>query len=182
VRICRKKTKTKISRFEFDIGNKEGQPRHFRCPTIDQKGDRAMNTRIKKNSRSWAKRSAKIEICIDKATFDIPLRTKSEANCFEPWPVRHRRHSEQKRLVGTFLNPHRGLFRLPCRVVLTRFAPHELDVFDNLPASFKYIVDAICAIITGNYIAGRADGDKRISISCDQVKSLEYGIRIEISW
>jgi hypothetical protein len=170
--------------FRFEVGSKYANgPNSIRnWPRIDQNGVRAMNTRLKKNSRSWAKRSAKIDIGIDKATFDLPLRTKSEANCSEPWPVRHRRHTEQKRLVGTFLNPHRGLFRLPCRVVLTRYAPHELDAFDNLPASFKYIVDAICAIITGNYVAGRADGDKRINISCGQVKSLEYGIRIEISW
>jgi hypothetical protein len=48
--------------------------------------------------------------------------------------------------------------------------------------SFKYIVDAICAIITGNYVAGKADSDERISISCGQEKSKEYGIRIEITW
>jgi hypothetical protein len=51
-----------------------------------------------------------------------------------------------------------------------------LDKFDNLPMSFKYIVDAVCAIITGNYVAGKADSDERISISCDQVKSKVYGI------
>lgn len=178
----RKKTKTTISHFEGLIQNQDGPNSHSKVPRKGYKGSRNMNIATKQKKRSEAKISAKIEVGIDKATFDLPLRTKSEANCFEPWPVRHRRHVEQKRLVGTFLNPHRGLFRLPCRVALTRFAPHELDAFDNLPASFKYIVDAICAIITGNYVAGRADGDKRIKISCDQVKSLEYGVRIEISW
>ena len=34
---------------------------------------------------------------------------------------------------------------------VNRFAPNELDEFDNLPMSFKYIVDAICAIITGEH-------------------------------
>ncbi len=178
----RKKTKTKISHFEVGIGNQNRPNSRSKAPRRLSKGSTHKKTGFNKNRGSEAKISAKFEIGIDKATFDLPLRTKSEANCFEPWPVRHRRHKEQQRLVGTFLNPHRGLFRLPCRVMLTRFAPHELDAFDNLPASFKYIVDAVCSIITGNYVAGRADGDKRIKISCDQVKSLEYGVRIEISW
>lgn len=111
---------------------------------------------------------------------DLPLRTRSEANCFERWQVRYARHKEQQRVVFLSLNPLREKIKLPCRIMLTRFAPDELDKFDNLPMSFKYIVDAICAVITGEYRAGKADSDKRISIACDQVKSKAYGIRIEI--
>jgi hypothetical protein len=40
----------------------------------------------------------------------------------------------------------------------------------------------VCAIITGEYRAGKADSDKRITIACDQVKSDAYGVRIEVSW
>jgi hypothetical protein len=112
----------------------------------------------------------------------LPIKTKSEANCFEHWTVKHKRHKAQQRAVALALKPLCHHVKLPCRVYLTRFAPNELDEFDNLPSSFKYIVDAICAIITGNYVAGKADSDKRIKISCDQVKSKEYGIRIEITY
>lgn len=141
-----------------------------------------MNIAGRVKNRSTVKISGKIEVLADKLLVDLPIQTRSEANSWEPWQVRYARHKEQKRLVGIALVPLRGNIRLPCRVRLTRFAPVALDVFDNLPVSFKYIVDAICAIITGDYRPGLADGDSRISISCDQVKSNAYGIRIEISW
>lgn len=131
--------------------------------------------------RSWLKLDAKSEVSQGRIVIDLPIRTKSEANCFEPWRVKHARHKDQQRIVALGLKPLRDHIHLPCKITLTRFAPDELDVFDNLPMSFKYIVDAVCAIITGNYIAGKADSDKRISISCDQVKSKAYGIRIEIT-
>lgn len=117
----------------------------------------------------------------DRVLIDLPLRTVSEANCFEPWRKKHQRHREQQRMVALYLNRLKSVITLPCRIMLTRFAPHELDAFDNLPASFKYIVDAVCSIITGVYTAGKADSDKRISINCTQVKSTKYGIRIEIT-
>jgi hypothetical protein len=113
---------------------------------------------------------------------DLPIKTKSEANSFEPWRIKHARHKEQQRIVAMCLKPLIEKVKLPCKIVLTRFAPNELDVFDNLPMSFKYIVDVICAMITGNYVAGKADSDKRLSIACDQVKSKAYGIRIEITY
>ena len=113
---------------------------------------------------------------------DLPLQTKSEANCFEPWQVKHGRHKDQQRVVAIGLTPLRDHVSLPCKIMLTRFAPDALDVFDNLPMSFKYIVDAVCAIITGEYRAGKADSDKRITIACDQVKSAAYGVRIEITF
>lgn len=122
------------------------------------------------------------EISASKVMLQLPLRTKSEANCFEPWRLKHARHREQQRVIILALRPLRDRIKLPCEIKLIRYAPNELDKFDNLPMSFKYIVDAICAVITGNYLAGKADGDKRISITCDQVKSKAYGIIIEISF
>jgi hypothetical protein len=141
-----------------------------------------MDTAFKKKSRLKGKISMKSEVCEGKVTLDLPIRTKSEANCFEPWRVKHARHKEQQKIVSLALNPVRDKIKLPCKIMLTRFAPDLLDTFDNLPVSFKYIVDAVCAIITGNYVAGRADGDKRLTIACDQVKSDAYGIRIEITY
>jgi hypothetical protein len=124
----------------------------------------------------------KSEISEGKVILDLPLQTVSEANCFEHWTKKHERHRLQQRTVALALKPHRDKFKLPCLIKFTRFAPRELDQDDNLPMSFKYITDAVCAIITGNYTPGRADGDKRISKKYDQIKSQEYGIRIEVSW
>lgn len=137
---------------------------------------------LKRKKRISPRTVIKSEVLEGKIILDLPIRTTSEANCFEPWHVKYKRHKGQQRVVAAALRPLRDKIRLPCKVVLTRFAPGELDAFDNLPMSFKYIVDAICAIITGNYVAGKADSDKRISISCGQEKSKEYGIRIEVTW
>lgn len=135
-----------------------------------------------KRKRLVLKICAKSEIYPNRIVIDLPLQTKSEANCFEPWQVKHRRRREQQAAVSLVLRPHRDKILMPCNVMLTRFAPDKLDAFDNLPMSFKYIVDAICAIITGDYRPGRADSNEGISIRCGQEKSNAYGIRIEITW
>ncbi|HSZ84743.1 MAG TPA: hypothetical protein VK787_01865 [Puia sp.] len=142
------------------------------------------NTKVvgRKNKRLVTLINAKSEVYLGKVIIELPLQTKSEANCFEPWRMRHARHKEQKRVVSLALKPVVANVKLPCRVLLTRYAPVSLDEFENLPMSFKYIVDSICALITGDYRPGRADADKRIKLACAQVKSKAYGIRIEISW
>jgi len=123
---------------------------------------------------------SKIEILENKIILDIPLRTVSEANCFAPWREKYKRHRIQQSTIAKFLNPLKEKIKLPCQIMLTRFAPRELDEFENLPMSFKYIVDAICAILTQDYRPGHADRDKRINLKCTQVISKDYGIRIEI--
>ncbi len=153
-----------------------------KAPPVKDRGVRNVKVASKRKVRPELKISAKFEVSQGKLVIDLPLRTKSEANCFEPWQKKHARHKMQQRAIAMALNPHKSKIKLPCSIMLTRFAPHELDTFDNLPMSFKFIVDAICAIITGNYVAGKADSDKRITIACDQVKSKEYGIRIAITF
>ena len=174
--------KATTCRFDTVHRNDDGSISIRKAPSLNDRGVSKGKTPIKRKSRIAAKISMKSEVCDSNVIVDLPLQTKSEANCFEPWHVKHARHKAQQRMVALALNPLRDKIKLPCSVILTRFAPDELDKFDNLPMSFKYIVDAVCAIITGNYIAGKADSDKRISISCDQVKSKEYGIRIEIKY
>ncbi len=134
----------------------------------------------KGKKRSVHKISMKSEILEGKVILDLPIKTVSEANCFEPWQKKHGRHKDQQRIVALCLHPLKDKIKLPCRLMLTRLAPNELDEFDNLPMSLKYIVDAVCAIITGEYRAGKADSDKRITIGCNQIKSKEYGVRVEI--
>jgi hypothetical protein len=172
----------KATRFHFDSVSRDanGSISIRKAPPIDQSGSGNGKTLVRQKKRSVAKITMKSEVQAGKVILDLPLQTKSEANCFEPWQVKHRRHKDQQRVVTLGLKPLRDKISLPCKIMLTRFAPDELDVFDNLPMSFKYIVDAVCAIITGEYRAGKADSDKRITIACDQVKSKEYGVRIEI--
>jgi hypothetical protein len=124
----------------------------------------------------------KTEVHDRSVVLDIPLRTKSEANCFEHWRLKHKRHKQQQALVALALKPVRSKIQLPCKILLTRLAPNKLDKHDNLPMSFKYIVDACCAIVTGNFTSGKADSDERISIAYDQIESHDYGIRIDMSW
>jgi hypothetical protein len=121
-----------------------------------------------------------VQISNGSAEIALPIRTISEANCFEHWRKSHKRHTIQRKTVALALNPIKDKIKLPCSIKLIRYAPRTLDKFENLPMSFKYIVDACCAIITGDFRAGRADGDERISLSCDQVKSEGYGIKIII--
>lgn len=170
------------SRFSTVRRSPDGSISLSKVPSVASQSSSNVRGGLKKKRPAKALQTIKSEVLEGKIILDLPIRTTSEANCFEPWPEKHKRHKAQQRTVALALNPLRAKIQLPCKVQLTRFAPHELDAFDNLPMSFKYIVDAICAIITGNYVAGKADSDKRISISCGQEKSKEYGIRIEVTW
>lgn len=177
-----RKKKATICPFNCINGIAKASNSNGKGPRIDQNGVGNTKVAYKKKKRLAAKIDAKTEIMEGKVLIDLPIQTKSEANCFEPWRVKHARHKQQQKIVALALNPLRTMIKLPCSIMLTRFAPDSLDKFDNLPMSFKYIVDAVCSIITGDYRAGHADSDSRLSIACDQVKSKEYGIRIEITF
>ena len=174
--------KSKTCHFDLGIGNQDAKISRSKAPRLKSNGSSRVKIATGRKKRTTVKIEAKTEIGVGKVLLELPIKTVSEANCFEPWRAKHARHKEQQRVVALALNPHKSKIKMPCRVMLTRFAPHELDRFDNLPMSFKYIVDAICAIITGNYRAGHADSDERISIACDQIVSKAYGIRIEINF
>lgn len=112
------------------------------------------------------------------ALIQIPIRTISELNSTEHWTKKHKRHRLQQKTVALALNPIKKNIKLPCHIKLTRLAPRKLDKHDNLPISLKYILDACCAIITGDLRPGRADDDERISISYDQEPSSQYGVKV----
>lgn len=128
--------------------------------------------------------------------FTLPMLTVSEANggvkhaikrngktCYkaEHWSEKHRRHRLQKGSVALILRPHRSSLFMPCDIVLTRFAPDKLDRFDNLPMSLKWVLDAICEIITGDNRPGRADANEGIrDVRYEQVLSPEYGIKVRV--
>ncbi len=112
----------------------------------------------------------------------LPLRTVSEANCFEPWQKKHKRHKAQKKAIFFAILEHKHLIQLPCRITFIRYAPKPLDKHDNLPISQKYICDQLCAEITNDHRPGRADDNSQIEIKYDQVKSKVYGVKIIIEF
>lgn len=70
------------------------------------------------------------------------------------------------------------MVNLPATIVLTRLAPKHLDVHDNLPISLKWVSDAIADCIIPGLAKGQADS--KLSWKYNQVKSKQYGIKIEI--
>lgn len=125
----------------------------------------------------------------------IPMVTVSEANGGrkkrlrrngktvyrgETWVDAYKRHKKQKGIVHLMLRPMRAHLKLPCHITLTRYAPDKLDRFDNLPMAFKWILDACCEIITGDYRPGRADDTDEIDVTYKQELCPEYGVKIRI--
>ena len=98
----------------------------------------------------------------------------------EHWRDKHRRHKSQKAIVNFTLRPHRSMLKLPCKIILTRYAPRKLDQFDNLPMSLKYILDGICEVITGDYVPGRADSHEGLEVKYQQIVNKQYGVLIQI--
>lgn len=146
--------------------------------TRSQKPCRAVSIQTKEKKSLESKIKLSGEIIDGGVVLTLPLRTISEANNFEHWTKSHKRHKIQQKTVALALNPIKCEVRLPCHIKLVRYAQKKLDKHDNLPMSFKYIVDACCAIITGEKRAGKADDNEQISISYDQVQSKEYYVKI----
>lgn len=107
----------------------------------------------------------------------VPLATVSEANTAEHWTKSSARHKKQKGIIKLHYLQVKQHVSLPCHMHIVRLAPRRLD-YDNLVISNKYLVDSLCEELTGNYIPGQADSDPRITISYDQEKSKEYGVKI----
>lgn len=128
-----------------------------------------------------AKLRLKSEVCHGRVVLTLPIRTVSEANNFDHWTKKHKRHRRQQKTLALILNPVKSSITLPCHIKLTRIAPKKLDKWDNLPMSLKYILDACCAIITGDFRPGRADDNESITVSYDQEYSSQYGVIIEIT-
>lgn len=145
------------------------------------------NPRIAKLTKA-AKSPKKTEIPLDFGTkcepgriqILLPLRTVSEANCFEAWRNKHKRHKVQKRAVMFAMIPIKQLIQIPCTLRFVRYAPRELDAHDNLRMALKYILDQTCAEILNDFRPGRADGFKDFTFEYDQVKSKEYAVKIEV--
>jgi hypothetical protein len=111
----------------------------------------------------------------------LPIETVSEGKNSEHWRRKSERHKLQKLKVKTAFLKERPKIQLPTHVVITRIAPRELDVHDNLPYSLKWIADAIAENLTGDFIPGHADRIKDITWEYRQKKGQvkEYSVMIE---
>jgi hypothetical protein len=115
-------------------------------------------------------------------TLILDIKAANEANHAEPWRKRHTRHKAQKKAIFVALLNCKHLVSLPCTLRFSRYAPRMLDSHDNLPMSFKWICDQVCAELTGELRPGLADSNKDFTMKYDQVKSKKYYVKIEISW
>lgn len=115
-------------------------------------------------------------------SWQLPIKTASESNSSEHWTKKAKRHRLQQRRVKEAFLEDQPQIEFPLHVVLTRISPRRLDSHDNLPTSLKWISDSIAANLTGNFVPGRADDDKRITWEYRQEKGKvrEYAVRIEI--
>lgn len=113
----------------------------------------------------------------------LPIKTVSEASLSrEHWTKKHRRHKAQKDFIFYALKDQINETLLPCKIKLTRIAPRFLDQWDNLPMSFKWILDSLASLLVPGKAIGQADSDNRIQVSYEQIKGgvKEYAIEIEI--
>jgi hypothetical protein len=108
-------------------------------------------------------------------TIEFPLRTES-LNKKEHYHVKAKRVKNERTVVAwELVRQMKTKPELPCVVTFTRLAPRLLDEHDNLPGSFKHVVDALCKHI------GIDDGSEKISFKYKQEKSSTYHIRIDIA-
>lgn len=113
----------------------------------------------------------------------LPIKTVSEANLTrEHWTKKHKRHKLQKEAIMLGCSNRITPDMLPCTIKLTRIAPRFLDLHDNLPMAFKFILDSLASLLVPNKANGQADSDSRIQVRYDQIKGIphEYAIQIEI--
>ncbi len=112
-------------------------------------------------------------------TLKVPVKVYSTANAREHWAVKHRRGKEQKTAVQEVwgnsplaIQATRSSTCLPLVVTLTNLGK-PMDGHDNLPNSFKAIVDQVAALL------GIDDGDERIEWRYEQ-KAGKGGVEITI--
>lgn len=129
---------------------------------------------------------------MEKITWNIPIKTVSEANDSSPWRERHRRHKLQHQIINVIFRSEKKPIPFPCIVTFTRTSPRLMDQDENLRMAFKYIKDELSDLLVGQEpfyinkagrrqrIRGRNDSDPRIVWKYAQTASKSVGIKIEI--
>lgn len=130
-------------------------------------------------------------------SWEIPLKTVSEANVFEHWTKKSKRHRQQQYFTNLSFKTHikPGMLLFPLEVSLIRLAPRSLDEEDNLRFSLKYVKDEIGACLFPEKVVhykskdgkfrqnkGHADSDPRVTWKYGQEKAKRMGVRIIIQF
>jgi len=110
----------------------------------------------------------------------LPIKTISEANCFQPWRTKYQRHEAQQKAIYWTLSPLKKNISLPCTVLMIRHGKNLLDEDDNLRMALKWIKDAIAELLTNDFCPGRADNNKEIRWQYQQEKKDYYALEIKI--
>lgn len=116
----------------------------------------------------------------------LPIRTQSEANLREFWAKKAARRNKQSLILSdAWAKTHPEISTLQTQkihITLTRIAPRQLDAYDNLPMSFKGILDTLADLILPGCKPGRADSKLDLSVSYAQRKGApkQYAVEIEI--
>lgn len=168
-------------RFDDEVKTVNASNSHRKVPRKRQTGVSGIGRGFNPKKRLESRLKMNSQILDGKLVITLPLRTVSEANNTDHWTKKQKRHRMQQKVVAMALNSVKHLVNWPCHMHLTRFSPGKLNKHDNLPMSLKYIVDACCAIISGDFRPGRADDDERLIVTYDQTISSSYGVTIEFS-
>lgn len=110
-------------------------------------------------------------------SWDLPIRTISEANDSSHWTKKRERRARQQFYIRGWWNKEKPKFMLPLKITLIRLAPRRLDS-DNNVSAFKAIRDEIASKIFPGMAPGRADDSDLLSWQYDQMSAKSYGIRI----
>jgi hypothetical protein len=108
---------------------------------------------------------------------EFPLFTKSEANGRDHHMAKASRVARQRKAVArvleTYFKPPRAF---PAVIVLTRLAPRDLDVGDNLGNALKAVRDEVAAFL------GLDDGSPLLTWRYEQARPTRcrYAVRIQI--
>ncbi len=119
---------------------------------------------------------------IPRLVIETPIKLVSEANAREHWAAKLRRKKQQQdrlwlELVALGLSPseRRDRFQAGATITLQRIGGREMDRHDNLPRSFKSLVDCIATWLMID------DGDPRLTWHYGQIPGgRDYSVRVTI--
>lgn len=132
------------------------------------------------------------ESVMQSITYEIPIRTISEANRRGHWAIFKKLHDAQKLLASQFTKNVLGLLPKGDRrrslnavinIHLVRASPRKLDS-DNLQSSMKYIRDSVADVLNPGHRPGMADGTDRLKWTYSQRPSGkdEPCVEVTLSW
>ncbi len=128
-------------------------------------------------------------------SFELPIKTVSEANSTEHWTKKAKRHKQQAFFVRMAYTQFVVNVEMPCTITMTRCSIRETDS-DNLQISMKWIRDELSQLVFPDRsiktylskrgrvveVRGREDSDPQITWLYKQEKRKKYGVIIEFEF